>query len=81
MIWPSRNWGVAIKTATTLARKEGEVALFVATILYAVVGLIAIWWSIFAKVPGLTMGIFVVFLVGAIVLVVVAKVVSARQRY
>jgi hypothetical protein len=55
--------------------------LFIATILYAMVGLAAIWWSIFAKAPGLTMGIFVVFLAGAIVFVVVAKVLSARQRY
>jgi hypothetical protein len=55
--------------------------LFVTTIIYAVVGLIAIWWSIFAGARGLTTGLFLVFLVGGIVLVVLARLLSARQRY
>jgi hypothetical protein len=56
-------------------------ALFIGTIIYAVLGIIAIWWSIFAGSPGLRMGVYLVFIVGAVALVVAAKVLSARQRY
>jgi hypothetical protein len=81
MTSPWRNWGDATATGTTPARREGVVVLFVVTIVYALVGLIAIWWSIFAGVQGLTMGLFVVFLIGGIVLAVLAQVLGARRRY
>jgi hypothetical protein len=57
------------------------VGLFIATIVYAVLGIIAIWWAIFAGSPGLRMGVYIVFIVGAVALAVAAKVLSARQRY
>jgi hypothetical protein len=55
--------------------------LFVGTIVYALVGLIAIWWSIFAGPRGLTMGLFVAFVLGGMVLVVLAQILGARRRY
>jgi hypothetical protein len=55
--------------------------LFAVTIVYALVGLIAIWWSIFAGAKGLTMGIFVVFLIGGILLAILAQILGARRRY
>lgn len=55
--------------------------LWIVTILYAAACVGGVWWSLFAGHQGLTMAIVILFLVGSVVLIIAAQVLSARRRY